>query len=426
MRVNAITVMVVLTLLTGLGLTAQSSQPAEPTSMSTAPAVDRNPPVKGQTPAPAWPVSFVDTALPSIRVSTPERLTFTLLLANAGADAEPVTIGVPLRSSSGAALETKVGCTTDGKVQTGNESACRTQLPANMPVVPVTITVTAANTPRDAYPLNGVVIARPAVDSGWSMALPRATLALSGIGLDSAPAQDWDIIAGSAGLAALVVTAGFIACSALWGRWLLTTRMGSATFSFTDSWSNALMVGGPLLTAFLTNFIAFPEHAHTMSKRSYLLLSLLLSALIALGPAIFNLVKLPTRVEKPDGTATTQNQGLVVFFFLAAIVALTGGFGQLRLLVYVLTDLTSAAFLSESLGNGLVSVSNLLFWLVFVASIVSLVTTVAAATARHTPTTGAPAIPAPAPAKAASALQNALNAAPAQSGSTPLPTWSLP
>ena len=187
------------------------------------------------------------------------------------------------------------------------------------------------------------------------------------------------------------------------------------------------MIGGPLLTAFLTNFIAFPEHAHTMSKRSYLLLSLLLSALIALGPAVFNLLKLPTRVENPDGTTSTQNQGLVVFFFLAAMIALTGGFGQLWLLEYVLSDLTSAGFLSQPLGDRLVFVAGLLFWLVVAASIISLVTTVAAATARRAPPERAPNTRGPGTAeKAASALQDAVNAAPAQPRGTSLPTWSLP
>jgi len=339
-----------------------------------------------------------------------------------------VTFAVQLRSSSGATLATQVTCTVGEKGGTTDQSsACRTDLPAKTPVVPVTFTVTSGNTPRDAYPLNGFVIARPADDSAWSPALPRATLALSGIGLDSAPTKDRDIVAGSAVFAAIVVAVSFIVCSALWGRWLLSTRMGSATFSFTDSWSNALMIGGPLLTAFLTNFTAFPEQAHTMSKRSYLLLSLLLSALIALGPAIFNLVKLPTRVENADGTTSTQNQGLVLFFFLAAMIALTGGFGQLRLLQYVLADLTSAAFLSESLGNGLVLVSELLFWLVVAASIVSLVTTVAAATARRAPPAATSSTSAVgAAARAASALQDAVNAAPAPSRGSSLPTWSLP
>src|SRR5215831_15375203 len=145
MRTNAIPVMVVLGLLSGLGLMAQSSKSADQTSTSAASAADQKAPVKEPK---AWPVSFVDTAMPSVRVSTPGRLTFMLLLGNVSADAQPVTFAVQLRSSSGATLATQVTCTVGEKGGTTDQSsACRTDLPAKTPVVPVTFTVTSGNTP---------------------------------------------------------------------------------------------------------------------------------------------------------------------------------------------------------------------------------------------------------------------------------------
>lgn len=422
MRANAVTAIVVLSVLAYSGFRPQAEKPAEQTAaLATKGSADQQPSPRAQTPAPIWPVSFADTAMPPTRVSDPNRLTLTLLLANTSADAQSVTIAVPLRSSSGALLATDVTCTANGTAAVAAQSSCQMELPAKTPIIPVTIGVATKATQREAYPLNGVVIVGPVGDNVWSVPLPRATLALNGIGLDSAAAQDWNIVAGSAGIAAVVVAVGFLICVLIWDRWIWLRRMGGATFSFTDSWSNALMIGGPLVTAFLTSFSAFPDYGHTMSKRSYLLLSLLLSALIALGPAIFNLIKLPTRIEHLDGATTTESQGLVVFFFLAAMAALTGGFGQLWLLEYVLADLTSAGFLSASLGTTLVSASVWLFRLVVVASVISLVTTVAAATARDEP-----------PAEDAQRrsvgelLQDAVNATPARRRGTPLPTWSPP
>ena len=187
------------------------------------------------------------------------------------------------------------------------------------------------------------------------------------------------------------------------------------------------MIGTPLLTAFLTSFSAFPEYPQTMSKKSYLLLSLLLSAIIGLAPAIFNLWRLPTPVTDPTGTQTTQNQGLVVFFFAAALVALTGGLGQLQLLGFVLGDLRSAAFLSESLGNSLVLASHALFWVVLLASILSLVTTVSAVAA-HPPVAAATEVPATSSNSLRSFARKV--AQPARRLQTepgkPLPPWSMP
>jgi hypothetical protein len=427
MRANALSVLALLSVLAGFGLAAQPPAPAE--KPSSAAASDGSAPQdpKGLQAAPKWPVSFVDTALPPTRVSTPNELAFTLLVGNASADKQDVAVDVALRSSSGSRVQTTVSCdehnnqaTESGKSK--SEKGCVAILPADGPIVPVTIKVALPETPRDAYPLNGVVVLRPNGKGPWNEAQPRATLAISAIGLDSAPAQDWTIVAGAAWYALIAVLLGGVGCLALWGRWSFFTRMGSATFSFSDSWSGALMIAGPLLTAFLTTFTAFPEHAHTMSKRSYLLLSLLLSALIALGPALFNLLKLPTRVSNADGSETTQSQGLVVFFFLAAAVALTGGFGQLTLLGFVVRDLTSAAFVSPPLGAALVKASDALFWLVFLASIASMVTTVAAATAHPAPEDEAGGTLQ----RAADSLQHAVNAKPESPKAGSLPSWSLP
>jgi len=306
------------------------------------------------------------------------------------------------------------------------EGPCQLSLSGNSGVVPIQLNIEVPEAPRDAYPLNGLVILQPEGHAKWAESRPRATLPLAGIALERPPETDWSLIVRSSWAAfGAVATAGVI-CWVLWGWTLPFRRMGTATFSFTDSWSNALMLGTPLLTAFLTTFTAFPEYPQTMSKKSYLLLSLLLSAVIGLAPAIFNLWRLPTPVTAPDGTQTTQNQGLVLFFLFSAFVALTGGLGQLRLLRLVLGDLQNAGLVSARLGGGLVWASEALFWIVLAASIISMVTTVSAVAAHPRDSDAVPAAP---PAgglrsfgrKLAEPVTR-LQTAPAK----PLPPWSMP
>jgi hypothetical protein len=445
MRTSVISILLALSVVAGAGLIVQpgTAVPARPSETSGQP-VDT--PKTGTTlPAPAnppkWPIAFGDATAPSARVNASNQLQIAPIITNASPEALEVIVKVALRFASGAEADTTVTCPPPkepplkeptSKPGTGQltsteatpekpippSSSCKFIVPANQAVLHLPLTIRVNGAARDAYPLNGVVAMWPATaEKKWSEEQPRATLALSNIPLESPPTVDWAIVAGSARWAFGAVLVGLLVCLVLWGSPF--RRMGSATFSFTESWSGALMIGTPLLTAFLTTFTSFPDHAQTMSKKSYLLLSILLSAIIALAPALFNLWKLPTQVTNADGTVETQNQGLVLFFFVAAFVALTGGLGQLRLLGYVIVDLAGAAFFSTDLRNSLTWTVGALFWLVLVVSIVSMVTTVAAATAK--PAVAQPRVQAPIGAQ----LQTAANA-PDAGTSTRLPTWSLP
>ena len=442
MRISVASILLALTVVAGAGLIGQqgTTPPARPSEGQAAetPKTGTNPPLAPVTP-PKWPIAFGDATAPSTRVDASNRLRIAPLITNASPEAHEVVVKVVLRLASGAEASTTVTCPTlkqnvgqqlaqeagqSAKEDAGPTlppSSCKFTVPANEAILHLPLTVGVNGVARDAYPLNGVVAIWPAAaEKKWSEAQPRATLALSNIALDSAPTVDWAIVAGSARWALGAVIVGLAVCFGLWGPKSPLRRMGGATFSFTESWSGALMIGTPLVTAFLTTFTSFPDHAQTMSKKSYLLLSILLSAIIALAPALFNLWKLPTQVTDTNGTVATQNQGLVLFFFVAAFVALTGGLGQLRLLGYVIVDLAGAAFLSTALRDSLVWTVDALFWLVLIVSIVSMVTTVAAATAKPVapPSSGRLA-------PMGEQLQTAANA-PSAGTSTRLPTWSLP
>ena len=424
MRATVISTLLALSVLAGAGLIGRqaATSPARP-SEAQGQAADT--PKAGTTTAttttaatpPKWPIAFADTTAPATRVDSSNQLTLAPLITNASPEPQEVILKVVLRLASGAEANTELTCPSPA-TRAASPRSCKLTIPANEAVLHLPLTVRVNDAGRDAYPLNGVVAMWPATaDKKWSEPQPRATLALSSIPLESAPAVDWSIVAGSARWASGAVLVALVVCVVLWGSPF--RRMGGATFSFTESWSGALMIGTPLLTAFLTTFTSFPDQAQTMSKKSYLLLSILLSAVIALAPALFNLWKLPTRLTKDDDTVETQNQGLVLFFFVAAFVALTGGLGQLRLLRYVVVDLAGAAFLSTALSHSLAWTIDALFWLVLIVSIVSMVTTVAAATAQPD------AAPSGQGGRIGQRLQTAANAPAAGSGRR-LPTWSLP
>jgi hypothetical protein len=435
MRMSMASILLALTVVAGAGLIGQqaTTAPARPSEGQAAETAKTATTPPAPVPPAKWPIAFGDTTAPSTRVDASNQLRIAPLLTNTSSEPHEVIVKVVLRLASGAQADTTVACPTlaqgvgqqptqaagqspkpdagqPAKPDAGKPtspaatprklplppSSCKFTVPANEAVLQLPLTITVNGAARDTYPLNGVVAMWPATaEKKWSEAQPRATLPLSNIALESAPTVDWAIVAGSARWALGAVGVGLLVCLPLWGLGSPLRRMGGATFSFTESWSGALMIGTPLVTAFL------------------------LSAIIALAPALFNLWKLPTQVTNPDGTVETQNQGLVLFFFVAAFVALTGGLGQLRLLGHVVEDLAGAAFLSTELSESLAWTIHGLFWLVLIVSIVSMVTTVAAATAKPATVTSGRL------ASMGGQLQTAANA-PIAATSTRLPTWSLP
>jgi hypothetical protein len=132
------------------------------------------------------------------------------------------------------------------------------------------------------------------------------------------------------------------------------SRMGSATWDFSQSWASNLTIGGTVLTALL-GFAGLPEYGVYMSKSAYTELSLLFGALVMLAPAAYNFTRRSITVPVPDpddptNTSGTRLEGAVYGFLLASFVTLWGVFGQLFTVALVLRELVEVGPLPSFTG----------------------------------------------------------------------------
>ena len=140
-----------------------------------------------------------------------------------------------------------------------------------------------------------------------------------------------------------------ISCIVLWTKKVPPSRrMGSATWSFGQSWGANATIGAGLLGTFLT-LIAFPEHPQILDKTSYTLLQALFAAIIALAPLVYGLFRQDVQADT-NGIAATDSQGYVIMFLLAGGLVLWGALGQLTALGVLIQEFV--------LGEGLDSVTG--------------------------------------------------------------------
>jgi hypothetical protein len=118
----------------------------------------------------------------------------------------------------------------------------------------------------------------------------------------------------------------------IWGR------MGTATWSFGDSWGSNIGVGAAFLSALL-GFSAFPEQTVFLNKTAYISLSLVFSGLIILAPAVYNLIRSPA-LDATSGSI--KYEGYVLFFVLASALTVWGALGQLATAGFVVEELFHA------------------------------------------------------------------------------------
>lgn len=102
------------------------------------------------------------------------------------------------------------------------------------------------------------------------------------------------------------------------------------------SWSSNLAIGGALLTSLL-GLAALPAHTHYMAKASYTVLSPFFAALIALAPAVYDLIK-------AGGTPTPANA--LRMFGAAAAITLWATLGQLGTAAFLFLELKAARAIS--------------------------------------------------------------------------------
>lgn len=124
----------------------------------------------------------------------------------------------------------------------------------------------------------------------------------------------------------------------------ITQRMGSATWSFSDSWGTNIAVGGALLNT-LVAFSALPDQTHYLSKNSYVCVSMIFGAVITVAPSVYSLIRTPV-LTGPN--PTIQYQGYVGSFALASGLTAWGAIGQVVTVAFLFAELASARLFSVS------------------------------------------------------------------------------
>jgi hypothetical protein len=179
------------------------------------------------------------------------------------------------------------------------------------------------------------------------------------------------IVATSLGISAMVVA---ITCATLRKKKTpLLHRMGSATWSFGQSWGANVTIGAGLLGTFLT-ITAFPDHPRLLDKSSYTLLQVLFAAIIALAPFIYGVIRRDVQANL-NGLATTDSQGYVIMFLLAGGLVLWGALGQVITLGVLIREFVLNDALATLTGVILESLVVLLGLILVIYGLRSLYTT---------------------------------------------------
>jgi hypothetical protein len=162
---------------------------------------------------------------------------------------------------------------------------------------------------------------------------------------------DWSLLGYSLMAAVLAVSlVVVVAVAREGGVRVLGHRMGSPTWSFADSWSSTLTIGGALLTS-VVSFAGLPDQGHTLSKKTYGIMSLALAGLIALAPGVYGVFRKAVQTKNELGVSVVQYQGFVILFLLAAVFTVTGVLAQLGLLRLLFHDVAIAGLLSPKTAD---------------------------------------------------------------------------
>ncbi len=283
---------------------------------------------------PSGAVTFVDATFPSTSVGSDGRLTVTVFVSNTTESDATGVVALVLRSAL-------------GKAVTATIDKPRATIARGGRPVPITFTADLASQPVDAFPLSGWLVLESTATDTSQTALPAKTLLIPAVERRNDGAE-WPLLYRSFWAAFIAV---LLAVLFLVRRpEVFMFRMGSPTWSFTESWSSTLTIAGTILTGLL-GFAGLPDYGHTMSRKTYGIASLLFSTLIMLAPGVYNLFRKTTQVKNEAGMLVPQTQGIVLFFLAAALLTTTGVLAQLKLLNALFSDLAGAAIISMTTAS---------------------------------------------------------------------------
>jgi hypothetical protein len=293
-------------------------------------------------------LSFLDTALTALRATADGKTEIVhVFIGNAGPDAT-ASIRPVLRTARGRAIEPRSSMAFSIK---GGEPAQS---------VPVVIGLPALE-PED-FPLSGWLF----LESGGKVVQKAEIKAIAG----PRDGRDWLLVRRAFAAAAVSVGLATLVLIGRRGLGVLGRRMGTPAWSFTESWSSTLTIGGAVLTSLL-GFTTLPEQGHHFDKKSYALLSLLLAAVIALAPGVYNLFRKPIQSTSP-----VKYQGIVLMFLLAGLLTMTASLAQLSLVRFLVLDTARAGLMSTGLAGAFGNLCRALQGALWVYAAVSVVQTV--------------------------------------------------
>lgn len=305
------------------------------------------------SPSPSPEVTLVDTVFPArVAVNAAGAADVTVFVSNATEVTQHVALSVVLRSASGSAATDVSLAPMDFEVP---RSAAH----------PLSFRLSASKVPAEAFPLSGWLVLE--TKSNGTQKKPSGILEISRI--ERRSDAEWPLLrwAGVAAAAAVLLAAVILAF--LDGPGVLVNRMGAATWSFADSWSSNLTVGGAVIASLLS-FTTLPEQGLTLSRKGYGMVSLMLAALIALAPALYNMFRKP--VQAKTEVAVVQYQGWVAFFLAAGVFTLTGALGQLGLLRMLFGDVAISGIVAPRTAQLFAGLFWLLQGVVFIGGVVSM------------------------------------------------------
>jgi hypothetical protein len=134
----------------------------------------------------------------------------------------------------------------------------------------------------------------------------------------------------------VIAVIAFVPAACLFG-WTWTRRAAVAPPADAPpwtprSWSSNLAIGGALLTAVL-GIAALPNHTHYMARSSYTVLNAVFAALVALAPAVYDLLKTSERATP---------SGAMRLFGVAACITLWATLGQIVTAAFLFLELAAS------------------------------------------------------------------------------------
>ena len=275
----------------------------------------------------------MDSVFPPVTVGSDGSIRAKVFVKNSGRAVKALPVAL-FRSASGKELK-----------PSEIESPPPVDIPAGVSAFALPLSMPLPKLEPSDFPLNGWLILRDSQNP--DKALTSKAMEIKGV-LGPSTGADRNLLKYALMFAVTgIALAGFISMLNGNGFKVLFHRMGKPEWKFESSWSSTITIVGSAVIPILTNYGA-PEQGGILSKKSYLIVSLMLGALVLLAPGIYGLFSRTVQAKDNFGASVVESQGYVLLFLAAALFTMTGVLAQLGLLRLLFNDVAAAGVLSPS------------------------------------------------------------------------------